>query len=93
MNGKRYAVSGIGQSLALLTFAGLGLILEKVTPVSSDVSDLLAQFLASVILFPAATRGLHVAVLRGTGDLFSLPAVIGVCGSTYISGGGRRRNI
>ncbi|MHC4488109.1 MAG: glycosyltransferase family 39 protein [Planctomycetota bacterium] len=50
---KRYAVSGLGQSLVLLPFAGLGLILEKVTPFSSDVSDLLAQFLASVILFPA----------------------------------------
>ncbi len=53
VDGKRYAVSGLGQSLALLPFAGLGLILEKVTPISSDVSDLLAQFLASVILFPA----------------------------------------
>ena len=53
VDGKRYAVSGLGQSLCLLPFAGLGLILEKVTPISSDVLDLLAQFLASVILFPA----------------------------------------
>jgi hypothetical protein len=53
VDGKRYAVSGLGQSLCLLPFAGLGLILEKVTLLSSEVSDLLAQFLASVILFPA----------------------------------------
>jgi len=53
VDGKRYAVSGLGQSVVLLPFAGLGLILEKVTPISSDVLDLLAQFLASVILFPA----------------------------------------
>lgn len=53
VDGKRYAVSGLGQSLCLLPFAGLGFILEKVTPLSADVSDLLAQFLASVILFPA----------------------------------------
>jgi len=53
VDGKRYAVSGLGQSLCLLPFAGLGFILEKVTPLSADVSDLSAQFLASVILFPA----------------------------------------
>ena len=53
VDGKRYAVSGLGQSFCLLPFAGLGLVLEKVTQISSDVSDLLAQFLASVILFPA----------------------------------------
>ena len=51
VDGNRYAVSGLGQSLCLLPFAGLGFILEKVTPLSADVSDLLAQFLASVILF------------------------------------------
>jgi len=52
-DGKRYALSGLGQSLCLLPFAAVGLMLEKVTPISSDTSDLAAQFLASVILFPA----------------------------------------
>lgn len=51
--GKRYAVSGLGQSLCLLPFAGIGLVLEKAAPINPGTSDLAAQFLASVILFPA----------------------------------------
>jgi hypothetical protein len=52
-DGNRYAVSGLGQSLCLLTFAGIGLVFEKVTPINPGTLDLAAQFLASVILFPA----------------------------------------
>jgi hypothetical protein len=53
VDGRRYSFSGLGQSLCLLPFAGIGLILEKVTPIAPGTLDLVAQFLASVILFPA----------------------------------------
>jgi hypothetical protein len=53
VDGKRYSFSGLGQSLCLLPFAGIGLILERVTPIDPGTLDLMAQFLASVILFPA----------------------------------------
>jgi hypothetical protein len=54
IGGKRYALYGLGQSLCLLPFAELGLVLEKTMLVGADVADLVAQFLASVIIFPAA---------------------------------------
>ncbi len=53
VDGKRYALYGLGQSLLLLPFTAIGLVLEKVTPIGADVADLMAQFLASVIMFPA----------------------------------------
>jgi len=53
VDGKRYSFSGLGQPLCLLPFAGIGLILERVTPIGPGTLDLMAQFLASVILFPA----------------------------------------
>lgn len=53
MRGKRYSFSGLGQSLCLLPFVGIELILERVTPIDPGTLDLMAQFLASVILFPA----------------------------------------
>jgi hypothetical protein len=58
VDGKRYMLSGLGQSLCLLPFVGVGLVLEKATTVGPDVSDLVAQFLASVILFPAVGAAL-----------------------------------
>ena len=53
IGGKRHSLWNLGQSLCLLPFAAVGLALEKFTPVSPDVADLTAQFLASTILFPA----------------------------------------
>ena len=51
--GNRYAVSGLGQSLILLPLAALGLALEKGAFLGGETADLAAQFLASVVLFPA----------------------------------------
>jgi len=53
IDGKCHSLWNLGQSLCLLPFAAIGLALEKFTPVSPDVADLTAQFLASTILFPA----------------------------------------
>jgi hypothetical protein len=53
VDGKRYAVYGLGQSLYLLPFAMAALTMEKVGGISPQIADLAGQFLASVILFPA----------------------------------------
>ena len=52
-DGKRYAFYGIGQSICMLPFAWLGLVIEKTSMISPETSDLLAQFLVSTVLFPA----------------------------------------
>jgi len=52
IDGRRYSFWGIGQSICMLPFASLALLLEKLTPVSPKTADLFAQFLASLLLFP-----------------------------------------
>jgi len=52
IDGERYSLWNIGQSLCLLPFAGIALALEKLTPIGPEVSDLVGQFLASVVFFP-----------------------------------------
>ena len=51
--GKRYSFYGLGQALSMLPFAVIGLAIEKVGGINAKNADLMAQFLASVILFPA----------------------------------------
>ena len=51
-DGRRYSFWGIGQSICMLPFNAIGLLLEKLTPVSPKTADLFAQFLASVLFFP-----------------------------------------
>jgi hypothetical protein len=53
IDGRRYSVYGIGQSVCMLPFAAAGLVMEKVGMANAGTSDLTAQFLASIILFPA----------------------------------------
>ena len=52
VDGRHYSFWGIGQSICLLPFNALSLILEKLTPVSPKTADLFVQFLASVLFFP-----------------------------------------
>jgi len=52
VDGRRYTFYGLGQSVCLLPFAGFGLLLERFTSCSPEKADLLAQFLASIVLFP-----------------------------------------
>jgi len=52
IDGRRYSLWNIGQSLCLLPFAGIALALEKLTPIGPEISDLVGQFLASVVFFP-----------------------------------------
>ena len=78
-DGKRYAVSGIGQSLCLVPFTALGLLLEKAGPLGADIADLTAQFLTSLVLFPAiGAAGVWVfyrlALLLGSSRRISLVA-------------------
>jgi len=51
--GKRYSYYGAGQSVCMLPFAAMGLGIEKVWGISPKSADLAAQFLTSIILFPA----------------------------------------
>ena len=53
IDGKRYSFWGLGQSVILLPFAYFGLMLEEVFGLGANLSDLVAQFLSSVLLFPA----------------------------------------
>ncbi len=53
IDGKRYSFWGLGQSVILLPFAYFGLMLEEVFGLGANLSDLAAQFLSSVLLFPA----------------------------------------
>lgn len=53
IDGKRYSFWSLGQSVILLPFAYLGLMLEEVFGLGANLSDLVAQFLSSVLLFPA----------------------------------------
>jgi hypothetical protein len=53
VDGKRYSLWNLGQSLCLVPFAATGLVLEKLSRVGPVTADLAAQFLASTILFPA----------------------------------------
>jgi hypothetical protein len=53
VEGERHSLWNLGQSLFLLPFSETGLTLEKFTPIGPQVSDLVGQFLASTILFPA----------------------------------------
>jgi len=50
---RRHSFYGIGQSVCMLPFAAAGLVMEKVGMANAGTSDLIAQFLASIILFPA----------------------------------------
>lgn len=52
-DGRRYSVYGIGQTICMLPFSGMGLALEKLGKLDPRTADLAAQFLASIILFPA----------------------------------------
>jgi len=52
IDGKRYSLWNLGQSLCLAPFAGIGLALEKFTLVGPAASDLAGQFIASVFFFP-----------------------------------------
>lgn len=52
IDGRRYSLWNLGQSLCLMPFAGIALALEKLTPIGPEISDLVGQFLASVIFFP-----------------------------------------
>ena len=53
VDGRRYSLYGLGQSICMLPFAATGLAMEKVAGINPRVADLAGQFLASVILFPA----------------------------------------
>ncbi|MDH4240480.1 MAG: hypothetical protein OEW48_13045 [Phycisphaerae bacterium] len=53
IDGRRYSVYGIGQTICMLPFSGMGLALEKMVKLDPRTADLAAQFLASIILFPA----------------------------------------
>lgn len=52
VDGRRYSFWGIGQSICMLPFNLLCLLLEKLTPVSPKTADLFAQFLVSLLFFP-----------------------------------------
>ncbi len=52
VDGRRYSFWGIGQSVCLLPFNALALLLEKLTPIGPKTADLFAQFLASLLFFP-----------------------------------------
>jgi hypothetical protein len=52
-DGRRYSVYGLGQSICMLPFAAVGLLIENVGGVNAKTADLMAQFLASIIFFPA----------------------------------------
>lgn len=52
VDGKRYSFWGLGQSICLLPLAGVGLALERIFLIDPNTSDLTAQFLASIVLFP-----------------------------------------
>lgn len=58
IDGKRYSLWNLGQSLCLVPFAMFGLVFEKVLSIDTALSDLAAQFLASAIFFPAVGAGL-----------------------------------
>lgn len=64
VDGRRYTFYGLGQSICFLPLAGVGLLLEKFTSVSAETSDLLAQFAASTLLFPALGALLVLAFYR-----------------------------
>jgi len=51
-DGRRYSFYGLGQSLLMAPFAGLALVLAG-AGVEAATADLVGQFLASVLLFPA----------------------------------------
>jgi len=51
VDGRRYSLWGVGQSVLLVPFAGLGVALEKAGGLKAETADLFAQFLASVLLF------------------------------------------
>ena len=53
VDGRRYSLYGLGQSICMLPFAATGLAMEKVAGINPRVADLAGQFLVSVILFPA----------------------------------------
>jgi len=44
IDGERYSLWNIGQSLCLLPFAGIALALEKLTPIGPEVSDLVGPW-------------------------------------------------
>ena len=48
-DGRLYSFYGLGQSLLLVPFTGLGLALEQFTPIGAGTADLGAQFLASMM--------------------------------------------
>jgi hypothetical protein len=50
---RRYSFYGIGQAISLLPLTAAGLAMEKVAKLNPGTADLAAQFLASVIFFPA----------------------------------------
>ena len=52
VDGRRYSFWGIGQSICMLPFNLLCLLLEKLTPISTKTADLFAQFSASILFFP-----------------------------------------
>lgn len=53
IDGGRYSFYGIGQSISMLPLTAVDLALEKVGKLDPSNSDLAAQFLASLIFFPA----------------------------------------
>ena len=52
-DGRRYSFYGIGQSISILPLTAVGLAMEKVARINPRTADLSAQFLTSVIFFPA----------------------------------------
>jgi hypothetical protein len=52
-DGRRYSFYGIGQSIIMLPLAAVGLAMEKAGWINPRTADLSAQFMASVIFFPA----------------------------------------
>lgn len=52
-DGKRYSYYGLGQSLLMAPFAALALAAEASAVLNPATADLAAQFLTSIILFPA----------------------------------------
>jgi hypothetical protein len=53
IDGRRYSFYGIGQSISMLPLTAIGFVLEKMCKSDPSKADLAAQFLASVIFFPA----------------------------------------
>ena len=53
VDGRLYSFYGIGQSISMLPLTAAGLAIEKLGRINPTKADLFAQFLTSVIFFPA----------------------------------------